>query len=195
MSFWDINPQEVTGEYVQDGGGSFDPIPNDTNVMGFIDQIGWATGRTDGSCPIEYRINVVKPEAYKNRKLFFKFWIKGDNPQKEGEKQKKEGATAARKFYNIDAQFGGELLKLRREPTDEDMQRHMMNKMCVFKIGMYDMPKSDGSGERNKGNYLMGVCAKGADVPETPAPQPKRQEPGRVANGTSRYDTDTDIPF
>jgi len=190
MSFWNIREEEVTPEYVQEVGGDITPIPHETNVAGYIDEIKWATNRPDGAKPIEYRITVVKPEAYKNRKLFFKFWLHGDNPNKTGDKQKKDGETHARKFYAIDAQHGGHLLALRREPTDEELQRHLMNKMTTFKIGMYDMPKDDGIG-RNTGNYLLGVCGKSEPVPEVVkstavAPKPLAQNNAMM---------DDDIPF
>lgn len=191
MSFWDLSTGETTKaetDYEAPGGGDFEPIPHLTDVMGFIDQIGWASGRPDGASPIEYRISIVKPDAYKNRKLFFKLWPMGDNPNKEGDKQKKEADKSKRILAAIDANAGGHLIAINGKPTDEDLQSAIMQKMMVFKIGMYDMAKNDGSGERNKGNYLLGVSPKSKGVAEIAAVNPAQA-------ATSTAVDDDEIPF
>ena len=175
MSFWNTSTGEsVTAEkeYEAPSGGG-EPLPDKTDVMGYIDQIGWATGRQDSAKPIEYRICVAKPEAYKNRKLFFKLWPLGDNPNKEGDKAQKEADKSKRFLAAFDANAGGELLTINGVPSDEDLQRCLMNKMMVFKIGKYEMPGDDG--QTRSGNYLMAVSGKDKAVNEPVKAAPSSQ--------------------
>lgn len=191
MSFWntsDGGQVKAESEYEAPSGGSFDPIPHNTDVLGYIDEIKW--GDKDGASPIEYRITVVKAEAFKNRKLFFKLWPLGDNPnKKEPDKRKKEADKSKRMLAAMDANAGSELIAINGKPSNEQLQSALMNKMMVFKIGMYDMPKDDGSGERNKGNYLLGVSPKTKQVSEVHAPTQASSQ-----GGSSRVDDD-EIPF
>lgn len=52
MSFWDLSDGEqvkADTEYEAPSGG--EPIPDNTDVMGYIDQIAWASDRPDGAKP------------------------------------------------------------------------------------------------------------------------------------------------
>lgn len=188
MSFWELSDNTTVSastEYEAPSGGG-EPLPNNTDVLGFIDQIGWAKDRPDGAKPIEYRVCVVKPEAYKNRKLFFKLYPLGDNPNKKGDKLKQDKDKSLRFLAAIDANAGGNLLTGNGAPADEDLQRCLMQKMMTWKVGKYEMTGDDG--QPRSGNYLMAVSAK-KDVSEPSAGQ-------QSGGGSASNDLDGDsIPF
>ena len=91
MSFWEMSDgsqAQASTEYEAPSGGGV--IPDDTDVMAFIDEIKW--DEKDGNKFISARWRVAKPETLKNRVVFQKMWVMGNNPQtKEPEKRKKQG--------------------------------------------------------------------------------------------------------
>ena len=187
MSFWNLSDGEAVKsetEYEAPSGGG-EPLPHNTDVLGYIDQIGWAKDRQDGAKPIEYRVCVAKPEAYKNRKLFFKLWPLGDNPNKQGDKLQKDKDKSLRFLAAIDANSGGELLQINGVPSDEDLQSNLMQKMMVWKVGKYEMEGDDG--QKREGNYLMAVSGKDKGVSE-----PSQNQSAPASQGSAM---DDEIPF
>lgn len=195
MSFWDLSDGgqvSASTEYEAASGGGV--IPDDTDLMAFIDEIKW--DEKDGNRYISARWRSAAPAAYKNRVVFQKLWVLGNNPvQKDPAKRKKQGDNAKRMLAAIDANAGGGLMAINGIPTDEQLQSNLMNKMMVVKVKVWTMQGDDG--KPMDGNWICAISPKSKGVPEVsaPSPQPKRQELDRVANGTSRYNQDDEIPF
>lgn len=194
MSFWDLTGGETvdaTSTEYEAPSGAFEPFPHNTDVMALVDEIKWVDNKLEygGGRYINYRIQVVKPEAYKNRKSYFKLWVNGDNPNKEGDKKKQQGDKDKRMLGAMAANAGGGLMNVQGTPTDEDLTRELTQKLMIFKLGAYEMP--DDQGGVRKGNYVMAVSPKTKGVDETPAPKPQTQQSG----GGGGYDVDDSIPF
>jgi hypothetical protein len=194
MSFWNLSDGETvdntTTEY-EAPGGSFELFPNNTDVMAIIDEIKWVDNKEEygGGRYINYRIQVVKPEAYKNRKSYFKLWVNGDNPnKKDADAKKKQGDKDKRLLGAMAVNAGGGLMNVSGTPTDEDLTRELTQKMMVFKLGAYEMTGDDG--QPRSGNYVMAVSPKTKGVDEAVKPQVSKPSTG----GSSR-DLDDDIPF
>lgn len=182
MSFWNLSTGEEAkaSTSYETPNGDFAPIPKGTNVMAYIDEIKW--DEKEGARYISARWKVAKPYGFKNRVLFQNFWVFGNNPNKEGDRQKVDGDRAKLKLLAIDANSGGELATINGVPSDEDLQRCLMNKMMVLRVGLM-----------NEYNYVDAIFDKSKGVSDAPSPAQPRSEPDRVANGTARYDDD--IPF
>jgi len=193
MSFWDLSDgttTTATTEYEAPSGDST-PIPDNTDVMAFLDEVKW-DAKNDQKY-ISARWRVVKPVAFKNRVVFQKLWVLGNNPaQNDPEKRKKQGDNAKRMLGAIDANAGGELLGINGIPSDEDLQRSLMNKMMVTKLKVWEIKGDDGA--MMKGNWVCAVSPKTKEIDETvkPASQPAKS-PNPATNGTARYDDE--IPF
>lgn len=185
MSFWNTSDGEAVkagGEYEAPGG--LEPIPDKTDVIAYIDEIKWQEGKPEygGGRKINYRITVMQPEAYKNRKVYLNLWPNGDNPAKDAEKAKKQGDKDKRMLGAIATNAGGGLLAVEGEPTDDDLARELTQKPMVFKLGLWSMPGDNG--QTREGNYLMAVSPASKGVAEVKAQAPK----------TSSLDSD-EIPF
>lgn len=186
MSFWDLSTGETTKaetDYEAPSGGGV--IPDDTDVMAFVDECKW--DEKDGNRYISLRWRVAKPDAYKNRVVFQKLWVMGNNPaQKDPEKRKKQGDNAKRMLAAIDANAGGELMAINGIPSDEDLQRCLMQKMMVIKLKVWEMTGNDGS--KMDGNWVCAVSPKSKGVSEVAAAAPVRSaKPAAV--------DDDEIPF
>lgn len=200
MSFWDLSDGEqvdaTSTEFEAQSGGAFDQFPNNTDLMAIIDEIKWVDNKEEygGGRYINYRIQVVKPEAYKNRKSYFKLWVNGDNPNKDDDGKKKQGDKDKRLLGAMAVNAGGGLMKVVGTPTDEDLTRELTQKMMIFKVGAYEMER-DGQ-EPLKGNYVMAVSPKSKGVDDNvQAQSPKPQSHGGGGYGAGGVAMDDEIPF
>lgn len=187
MSFWDMSDgsqAKAETEYEAPSGGGV--IPDDTDVMAYIDEIKWDD--KDGNKYISARWRVTKPETLKNRVIFQKIWVLGNNPgQKDPEKRKKQGDNAKRMLAAIDTNAGGQLLAINGVPTDEQLQSALMQKMMVVKVKVWEMQGDNGM---MSGNWVAAV-----------SPKTKAISEGVVAQATAKPaaapkpDMDDEIPF
>lgn len=188
MSFWELSDNTTVSastEYEAPSGG--EPIPDNTDVMAYPDEAKWDD--KDGAEYISIRWRVAKPDAYKNRVVFQKMWVLGNNPQqKDPEKRKKQGDNAKRMLAAIDANAGGELMQVQGRPSDEDLQRCLMNKMMVVKLKLWEMEGSNG--EKMSGNWVCAVSPKSKGVSEGPV-----QTQSGGGNPNAVRDLDDSIPF
>ena len=193
MSFWEMSDgsqAQASTEYEAPSGGGV--IPDDTDVMAFIDEIKW--DEKDGNKFISARWRVAKPETLKNRVVFQKMWVMGNNPQtKEPEKRKKQGDNAKRMLAAIDANAGGNLLAINGIPTDEQLQSSLMQKMMVIKLKTWEIKADDGS--LMSGNWIAAVSPKTKAISDGVVAKAAPKAVDTVANGTSRYDDGDEIPF
>ena len=188
MSFWDLSDGEqvkADTEYEAPSGG--EPIPDNTDVMAYPDEVKW--DEKDGNEYITVRWRVAKPETYKNRVVFQKLWVMGNNPQqKDPDKRKKQGDNAKRMLAAIDANAGGELMTIEGKPSDEQLQAALMNKFMVIKVKLWEMTGDDG--KAMSGNWVCAVSPKDKGVSEAVT-----QKPQNNIGGGSAQNLGDEIPF
>lgn len=148
MSFWNLSDNEnaqETGNSFESGGGNMDPIPAGTQVKATIDEVKW--DEYQGSRFISARWNVIDGE-YKNRKVFHKIRVADDDPKKADK--------AKRMLAAIVTNAGGGLFKVQGEPTDQDLQQHLLHKPMACMLQVWEMDKDDGS--KISGNWVSAVA-------------------------------------
>ena len=164
MSFWKLSDDtqkiDTTGTFTS-GGGDIEPIPADTQVKAAIDEAKWDTYEDDEY--ISLRWTVLAPAEYKNRKIFQKVRVKDSDSKKADKAKRMLGAIATN--------AGGGLLKVDREPTDSDLQKHLLMKPMALTIQVWEI-------NEKRGNWVQQVAPTSAPAPAqkakpTPPPQPE----------------------
>lgn len=190
MSFWNTSDGDDTstqGQEYDTGGGSMEPIPEGTDVLAALDESKW--DNKSGANYISNRWTVLKPEAYKNRKVFQKLWVSDHNPStQDPSKAVKQTDKAKRMLAAIDKNAGGMLTASGQMPTDETLASSLMNKPMVLKLGVWELTGDDG--KEVNGNWVIAVSPASKGVAEVSKPAPKPQTGG----GTSQ-EIDDEIPF
>lgn len=163
MSFWNLSDQneklDTTGKF-EAGGGDIEPIPAKTQVKAAIDEAKWDS--YEGVDYINLRWTVLAPAEYKNRKIFQKVKV-SDPDSKKADKAKKMLAAIA-------VNAGGGLLKVTGLPSDQDLQKHLLNKPMALLLQVWEIQKSDGT--TGKGNWI-GAVSPLRKQEAAPAPAPK----------------------
>lgn len=158
MSFWDDIEAPSTGEF-STGGGKFELIPDNTDVLAAPDAVAWQ--EHEGDRYIEIRWSIMAPEAYKNRKIFQKVQVLNAD-QKKAQKAKQMLAA-------IDFNVGGHLVKLKREPNDVDLARALLNKSMILKLMTWEM-------NGKFGNWVSAVAPAKSKAIAEPAPNQAETE-------------------
>src|SRR5690606_41282151 len=128
MSFWKTSDgKEVERNTEFDSGGGFEVIPEGTKLLALIDEAGWKSGFEGEPDHIQIRWTVLAPEGFKNRKIFQKVRVLDTDPSKADK--------AKRMLAAIDANAGGKLATIDREPEDNELMGALMNKSMVIQIG------------------------------------------------------------
>jgi hypothetical protein len=177
MSFWDLSDGEdvtQTGGQFEVGGGSMQPIPNDTSCIAFIDEAKWDATR-DGQEFISLRWSVVGPADYKNRKIFQKLWVTDADPRARDADKKRD--KAKRMLAAIDTNAGGKLMAKAGKPTDESLTICLTNKPMQIKVMVWEMT-NDSTGEKSSGNWIAAVSPKGSVAAAAPKAVKKAAEEG-----------------
>lgn len=186
MSFWDIGGEDLTknaGNYEQEG-GSMTPIPDGTQVLALIDEAKWDAFQ-EGDDYISLRWQVMAPAEFKNRKIFQKLWVMGNNPnQSDAEKRTAQGVKAKKMLAAIDHNAGAKLLASGEAPTDDSMARCITNKPMVLKLKVWEM---EIQGEKKTGNWIAAVSPRNADA--------KKAAPAAAPAPADEEEGDDDIPF
>ncbi len=165
-NWWGSASDEVTGDF--EVSAKFEPIPDGTSVLAAISEINW-TWR-NGDEYIEGTWGVLKPDEFKNRKIFQKFKVLDSDDKKS--------TKAKRMLAAIDKNAsGGKLLALGRQPTDLDLAKFLIGKQMVLRVGLWEL---DGK----VGNWVQAVSPK-APLPDNPSVPKKTETPD---------DYDDDIP-
>lgn len=194
MSFWDVGGEDLQknqGSYEQEG-GDIKPIPDGTQVLALIDEAKWDAFQ-EGDDYISLRWSIMAPNEYKNRKVFQKLWVLGNNPnQSDAEKRKSQGVKAKKMLAAIDHNAGGKLLSSGEAPTDDSMARSITNKPMVLKLKVWEM---EIQGEKKSGNWIAAVSprnagAKKAEEAGAKEPAPQAQQPS-----IEEDELDSEIPF
>lgn len=164
MSFWNLSDTNeklnTTGNF-EAGGGEIEPIPAKTQVKAACDEAKW--DEYQGDEYISLRWSVLAPVEYKGRKIFQKVRVM-DGDAKKADKAKKMLAAIA-------VNCGGGLLKVQGKPSDQDLQKHLLNKPMALLLQVWEVEKSDGSGTA-KGNWISAVSPLAQKAAPAPTPAP-----------------------
>lgn len=171
--FWGLSDgqQAKASDSIELEGGDLTPIPSGTQVLASIDEAKWDD--KDGNEFISLRWAVLRPEEYKNRKVFQKLWVMGNNPQQnDPQKRKAQGDKAKKMLAVIDTNAGGKLLA-GGKPSDADLQINLIGKPMAIKLGVWEMTGSQG--DKMSGNWIQAVAPKDAGVKAAPVTQAPAQ--------------------
>ena len=175
MSFWELSDGKTaeSNGSMEMGGGDIKPIPANTELLASIDESKIA--EYDGAEYVSNRWTVIAPEEYKNRKIFQKLWVYGNNPsQKDPQKAKEQGDKAKRMLMAIDYNCGGKLAAAGEAPGDHNLPMALCAKPMMIKVAVWEMNEKEG-------NWITSVSARNA------VPVPVQQAPTEGA--------EDDIPF
>ncbi len=177
MSFWTTSEgksaaTEATGKF--EASENYELIPDGTTAMAIITKPSIEQYQGDEYINVEWTI--VKPDAFKNRKVFQKVRV-WDNNVKKADKAK---AMLA----NIDKNAGGKLAKMDKDPTNETLSV-LTGKTMLIKILIYTI--KEGDVVTKTGNYVGAVSPRSTEEP-APVPTPKPAPVDDVFD-------DSDVPF
>lgn len=172
MSFWNLSDTSeklnTTGSF-ESGGGDIDPIPAKTQVKAAPDEAKW--DEYQGEEYISLRWNVLAPAEYKGRKIFQKVKVL-DADGKKADKAKKMLAAIA-------VNAGGGLLKVQGKPSDQDLQKHLLNKPMALLLQVWEIEDQQ-TGDKKRGNWISAVSPL------------KKQEPVKQAEPEPVAESDDD---
>jgi len=158
-NFWNLSDGAdiaSVGTTFETGGGSIEPLPNDTTALAIIDEAKWDEDR-EGNRFISLRWSVLTPAEYKNRKVFHKLWVEDAKPnQKDPVKYRDK---QIKMLAAIDKNAGGKLSSSEKRPTDEVMGNALTNKPMMIKVMIWEITKDDGS--MGRGNWVASVAPRG----------------------------------
>lgn len=173
---------EATTSFDAGTGNDFEPIPAGTKVLAMPEAAKWRTVKDSVEEYVEITWVILKPEAYQNRKIFHKLWVRDLDPNvKDTDKAKVKKDKHLKLLASIDANAGGKLSKLNGFDNDQ-MAMALLNKPMVIGLGTWD----DAETKKPKGNWVMSVAPKSSEI-STAVKSTKAE--------TSKKDIDDDIPF
>jgi len=199
MSFWELEDgssvKDVGTDYEMPG-GNFVTIPEGSSVKALIDTVGWKKQGEAGDEFIGITWSILEPDDFKNRKINQKLWVDDMDPSvTDPDKAKKKRDRARRMLAAIDANAGGKLTAKAARPTDEELQKHLTNKIMVISLGVVAYKDRESGADRSS-NWVRAISSKSKEVHITDAPLPKATDDRRPASGGSiSRDMDDDIPF
>ena len=176
MSFWTTSEgksatTEATGKF--ESAATYELIPDGTTAMAIITKPSVEQYEGDEYINVEWTI--VKPETYKNRKIFQKIRVWDSNAKKADK--------AKVMLANIDKNAGGKLAKLEKDPTNETLAV-LTGKTMLIKILVWSI-------NDKTGNYVGAVSPRTTEDP-APAPVPV---PASADNVLDDDAFDDNIPF
>jgi len=138
IDYWGEMP-ESTGDYEQKGGGTV--IPEGTRVLATIEEIKTQTfdGSTHESLNLKWRVE--EPEEYNNKVFNQKIKNNGEDPLSQyydPAKQESKIKSAQNMFAAIDANAGGNIKKLMRKPTDQELFNYIVDAKMWVHMGVYN---------------------------------------------------------
>ena len=176
MSFWNLSDDKEkvsTSGAFESGGGNLEPMPEGTNVLAAPVEAGWKN--YEGEDYVNLQWQVLAPAEYKNRRVFQKIKVYESDPKKADK--------AKRMLAAIDANAGGKLMQIEREPSDAELTQCLVGKQMMLRLGLWEI-------NDKRGSWVSAVAPKtGGAAPAAPARAPARAP---AATGGDFYD---DIPF
>ena len=132
------------------GGGSFKPIPADTQLRSVIDEAKWDSYNDESY--ISLRWSVIDGE-FKGRKIYHKIKVLDQDPAKSN--------RAKAMLAAIDTNAGGALMRAGVQPDDMALNINLVNKPMVIKVAVWEI-------NGKEGNWVTAVAPiVGAAVPAT----------------------------
>ena len=181
MSYFQTSDNEVidatSGEF-DAGGGSFEVIPEGSQVLALAGEASWFDATDFNTKEVVPVISIkweIVGDDYNGRVIFQKIKVE------EGDVKKRD--KALRMLAAIDANCGGGLAKLGTKPTDMDLAGNLLNKPMLLKLGEWAINGNDG-------NWVMAVSKFTGTMPAQPVAKPRAQQPTAEMD-----DFDDDIPF
>lgn len=156
-NFWLVG-EEVSGT-MEMRGGDIVPIPSKTQCLAAIDESKWDIYNDEEY--ISLRWNVLAPSEYKNRKIFQKIKVQ--------EADEKKRQKAIKMLAAIDFNAKGGLMSIGKTPTNESMQKALMNKPMVIMLQIWAIEDKE-TGETKRGNWVSAVSPRNANQPEKVIP-------------------------
>lgn len=158
MSFWNLSTNEaLTADGAFDSNPAMTPIPDGSQLRACIEEAKWDDYQGDTFIKLTW---TVLDGEFKNRKVFHKVKVK------DSDKNRKD--KAIRMLAAIDANAGGNLMRLGKEPNDMELTANLANKPMAIKVAIWEI---DGK----SGNWVMAVSSLGNTQPV--AVQPTAQAP------------------
>ena len=158
MSFFTTSDnQAIQTSNTFDMNVEMEPIPNNTQLKAYIDEIKWDDYQGDNY--ISARWTVIDGE-YKGRKIFQKIRATDSDPAKADK--------AKRMLAAIDANAGGKLMSQGVQPDDMMLSINLMNKPMFIQVAIWEF-------DDKKGNWVKAVS--GGSQPQPAAPVPSQPAP------------------
>lgn len=190
MGFWDMSDgnSAVTDEKEFDGGGgNFDPIPDGSSLLAFIEKAQWAETK-DQDRYLEVTWVIEQPEEFVNRRIFQKLWILDDDPNvKDADKMNKKRDKAKKMLAAIDANAGGKLGRKPGIPSNDDFALALSTRQMVIRVQVWSMKNTDGT--ENSGNWISAISPKGKEL------RVGERAPSAKASAATSQDLGDEIPF
>lgn len=160
------------------GGGSIQPIPNDTGCVAAIEEAKWDEYNGDRFIVVKWRVQ--QPGDYANRVIFQKIKIFGTEQCKD---KTATSDKAKRMLVAIDTNAGGKLVALGREPTDSEMAVSLVGKIMGVKVMLWEI-------NGKTGNWIGAVSpVKGGAATKA------KVEAAKVAPSQAASLDEDDVPF
>lgn len=190
MSFWSTSTGEAINtnstSFEIEGGGNFAPIPAGTKVLAIIENASRRKTQDGMAEYVEIKWAILRPEPYKNRKIFQKVWCLDYDPNvTDVTKAKAKRDKALKMLAAIDANAGGLLQRSGEEPSDMSLASALTNKQMVIGLNTWD----DRETKKPAGNWVYYVAEKTAEISVVTADDVKKQQ-----ESVSRQ-IDDEIPF
>lgn len=191
MSFWNTSSGEsaVTNStsFEIEGGGDLSPIPAGTKVLAIVEMASKRTVKDSVEEYAEIKWAVLKPEIYKNRKIFQKVWCYDLDPAvTDPTKAQAKKDKALRMLATIDSNAGGRLAAAGVEPTSDALALSLNNKTMVIGLNVWEMGDA-------KGNWVYSVAPKGTEI--TSEEDAAKNKPVPVQRNTAPAGIDDEVPF
>ena len=152
IDFWGDDEVEAKDTFVS-GGGGFDPLPKNTNVLFEIEEIEIKeSNEFEQTDFLNIRWNILKPDDYANRKVFQKVRI--------FHTEKDKRIRARQMLATIDINSGGKLTEYGKkkgknltEFTSEDFQVCLVGKSMMGQLDVW----RDKDTKEIKGNWVRSI--------------------------------------
>lgn len=191
MATWaELAQEENAGEYKQTGG--FTPMPEGTRVLQTLEEIKFQSFEESDHETLNLKWRVDGPEEFKGRVYYQTIYINGSDPTGpyyDADKQDKNIADARRMILAIDYHAGRHIAALKREPTEEELQKYLIAAQMMAVLGVTKTGKQT----------VRGISGVDPDLLPKKSSTPKVAAPvkDRVPNEKAGFDDDSDmdIPF
>lgn len=138
MATWEeLAQEENAGEYKQTGG--FTPMPEGTRVLQTLEEIKFQSFQGSDHETLNLKWRIDGPEDYRGRVYYQTIYINGSDPTGpyyDADKQDKNIADARRMVLAIDYHAGKHIAALRREPTEEELQKYLIAAQMMAVLGV-----------------------------------------------------------